>query len=468
MTITNSLARSSCTKCVEVLQELVSGLQQDNDNNNKTNNNNSKNKKNEPPPLTLLKAIARSSHQQRNEYDQWGQQRSNHNQHNSHRQRQQQQQQQQQQHQHQQFTATSSSSSSQKHKPKSEQLKIEEIENGIRLIIPVETTAPTLMKRWTQLIQEEEEEEGELEELEEENVMDDILVDGTTALATSIRIKNDSNSNNNNNVVNNYDDENENENDTTTNSSPLNDNIHEQQQQRKIQNPLIVELHCRKCLSKGPEAGARAFLMGPEPLSIVLCHNRINSDVDEIEEILTHELIHLYDVQTLQLDLTDCETVAYSEVRAAREAECSKYITNHRQRQNQQKQQNQDQNQQESSNGILLPSIITESWSKAQHSYCVKNIALGAIQNMFPQRGVGKQCLNKVWDKAYTDHRPFNTKSKSSRPTQKQHQRQRQRQQQNNDDVREEREETSYSTNTNYYKSSSGTTKSHGNVASGK
>ena len=46
MTITNSLARSSCTKCVEVLQELVSGLQQDNageNNNTNTNNNNNNN-----------------------------------------------------------------------------------------------------------------------------------------------------------------------------------------------------------------------------------------------------------------------------------------------------------------------------------------------------------------------------------------------------------------------------------------
>ena len=117
-----------------------------------------------------------------------------------------------------------------------------------------------------------------------------------------------------------------------------------------IHNPLTIELHCRKCASKGPEAGARAFLMGPEPLSIVLCHNRINSDVDEIEEILTHELIHLYDVQTLQLDLTDCETVAYSEVRAAREAECSKYITNHRRQQNQQNQTQQQESNNNSNN----------------------------------------------------------------------------------------------------------------------
>jgi hypothetical protein len=100
MTITNSLARSSCTKCVEVLQELVSGLQQENagenDNNSNTNKNTNTNKsnsnsntKNEPSPLTLLKAIARSSHQQRNEYDQWGQQqqqqrRNNNNRHNRH------------------------------------------------------------------------------------------------------------------------------------------------------------------------------------------------------------------------------------------------------------------------------------------------------------------------------------------------------------------------------------------------
>ena len=86
MTITNSLARSSCTKCVEVLQELVSGLQQDNAGENSKSNSNS-NTKNEPSPLTLLKAIARSSHQQRNEYDQWGQQqqrRNNNNRHNRH------------------------------------------------------------------------------------------------------------------------------------------------------------------------------------------------------------------------------------------------------------------------------------------------------------------------------------------------------------------------------------------------
>ncbi|OEU18351.1 hypothetical protein FRACYDRAFT_236628 [Fragilariopsis cylindrus CCMP1102] len=459
MTITNSLARSSCTKCVEVLQELVSGLQQDNAgennnnyNTNKSNSNSNSNTKNEPPPLTLLKAIARSSHQQRNDYDQWGQQqrrrRDNNNRRNHH----------QHQHRHQQ---------QHNNKPKkSEKLKIEEIENGIRLIIPVETTSPTLMKRWTQLVQIEEKDVNV-----RDNDNDTILIDGTT-LATSIRIQN-----NNNNVVN-YDNGDNNDNDGTTVDSSLNNDdtttIDHLNDDTIIHNPLTIELHCRKCASTGPEAGARAFLMGPEPLSIVLCHNRINSDVDEIEEILTHELTHLYDVQTLQLDLTDCETVAYSEVRAAREAECSKYITNHRRQQNQQNQNQQQEsnsNNKKNSNGngidTILPSIITESWSKAQHSYCVKNIALGAIQNMFPQRGVGKQCLNKVWEKAYKDHRPFNTTDRSTN-TQRQQSRQ---QQQNNNNGREDRKDTAYNnTNTNYYKSSSsGTTTSHaGNVASGK
>jgi len=82
MTITNTLARSaSCTKCVEVLKELISGLQEDNDNHNnknidhknKNSNSNSSSSVSELPPLTLLKAIARSSYQQRHEYDQWGQ-----------------------------------------------------------------------------------------------------------------------------------------------------------------------------------------------------------------------------------------------------------------------------------------------------------------------------------------------------------------------------------------------------------
>eukprot|EP00547_Thalassionema_nitzschioides_P010021 CAMPEP_0194224290 /NCGR_PEP_ID=MMETSP0156-20130528/37082_1 /TAXON_ID=33649 /ORGANISM="Thalassionema nitzschioides, Strain L26-B" /LENGTH=173 /DNA_ID=CAMNT_0038955763 /DNA_START=203 /DNA_END=721 /DNA_ORIENTATION=- len=87
--------------------------------------------------------------------------------------------------------------------------------------------------------------------------------------------------------------------------------------------PLKIE--CRPCADTGPERGARAFVMGPTPLSIVLCSNRLSLDSkDEMEQVLVHELMHVYDVRVNKLDLRTCENLAYSEVRAAREAECQK------------------------------------------------------------------------------------------------------------------------------------------------
>ena len=41
------------------------------------------------------------------------------------------------------------------------------------------------------------------------------------------------------------------------------------------------------------EGGARAFVRGPEPLSIVLCSNRLSSQ-REVDEVLVHELVHIY------------------------------------------------------------------------------------------------------------------------------------------------------------------------------
>jgi hypothetical protein len=110
-----------------------------------------------------------------------------------------------------------------------------------------------------------------------------------------------------------------------------------------------LSLSCRTCADTGPEANARAFCMGPTPLSVVVCTNRLlhlqktTCDDDnnnnnhtaaassaaalaEMEEILTHELVHVYDVRQLKLDLRDCENLAYSEVRAAREAECASLV----------------------------------------------------------------------------------------------------------------------------------------------
>ena len=230
------------------------------------------------------------------------------------------------------------------------------------MTIPVETTAPAQMTKWTQLEQPSPAPPAEDEAAEsadgglEEDAMEDWI-----PLATSVRRDDDDDDVIAGGPV------------ATAADSPT------------VANPLTIELKCRRCETSGPEAGARAFLMGPEPLSIVLCHNRIDSDRSEVEEILTHELIHLYDVQTLKLDLSDCETVAYSEVRAAREAECHRSVR-------------------EARRG--LAATITGALDKHVYQpYCVRSIALGATRNMFPARGTA--CLNKVWETAYGDHRPF-------------------------------------------------------------
>jgi len=493
MTITNTLARSaSCTKCVEVLKELISGLQEDNDNHNnknidhknKNSNSNSSSSVSELPPLTLLKAIARSSYQQRHEYDQWGQpkatasslssrhHRRRHRRHSDHD------------HDHvynQNHDTDTDTELSQSSSPQS-LLKIEEFEDGVRLIIPaVETTAPTLMKRWTQLqqpipsttttatatatattnhYQMKEQEEQEIVKIRDRvDVVDNVDSVTVTTIPPTLA------------------------------TSATSSSISSSQRTTVIDNPFKVELYCRKCSTTGPEAGARAFLMGPNPLSIVLCHNRISSTPKEIEEIITHELIHLYDVQTLHLDLRDCETVAYSEIRAAREAECSRYKPFYTQppppaasssrggEVTDDDNYDDDGDKSSSSSPSLsqlqnavhivpsyLSTTIKESWSKAQHTYCIKNTALGAIQNMFPQpRGKGKQCLNKVWENAYNDHRPFHQQQHQHsyrRPSSSGHPRtsgqRRQQQQQQDYSSEEENSNTSRCTST----SSSGT--SHG------
>ena len=84
----------SCLQCVKVLQELVSGLHILKDNKSSQTST-----KNEPPPLTLLKAIAGGD---------------------------------------------------------SNKLRIENSEDGVTMHFPVGTTSPTLLKRWTKFLTENE------------------------------------------------------------------------------------------------------------------------------------------------------------------------------------------------------------------------------------------------------------------------------------------------------------------------
>ncbi|KAL7534035.1 hypothetical protein ACHAXR_005592 [Thalassiosira sp. AJA248-18] len=149
------------------------------------------------------------------------------------------------------------------------------------------------------------------------------------------------------------------------------------QPEQKIGTTIAIE--CMTCGSDTrAEAGARAFVKGPEPLSIVLCSNRLSSQ-REVDEVLVHELVHIYDVHSRKMDLRDCRQLAYSEVRAAREAECSNSLT------------------------AFTANI------------CAKDKATVATRNMFPDEG--RKCVCDVFNEAMSDLAPFESSSSvASRP----------------------------------------------------
>lgn len=132
-------------------------------------------------------------------------------------------------------------------------------------------------------------------------------------------------------------------------------------------NPTIS---CKVCSDDGAEGCARAYLVNSTPLKIVLCTNRLKSD--EFEEALTHELVHAFDYVKTRCDFETCEGLAYTEVRAAREAECANHF----------------------------PPI---SWLQHQ---CIKGNAIRSTTSMFPVDEATK-CVNSVFDAAMKDHEPL-------------------------------------------------------------
>lgn len=279
----NDSPSPSCQRCVQVLRDLIAGLQDDSTQKDRVspsigsgifagNSDPTSIRRDEPAPLTLLKAIAGMDNR--------------------------------------------------------EKLRVEMVDDGVKLHVPVETTLPDKLLDWTRWLKPKTMEGAD--KSGETSALDDFRL----PLALSVK---------------------------------ENASAH-----RKLVDPLTIELKCRKCASTGPEAGARAFLMGPQPLSVIVCHNRVQSERTELEEILTHELVHLFDVQTLQLDLQRCENLAYSEVRAAKAAECR------------------------------------DSWHPHLQSYCVRQKAICATNNLFPIEG--RSCIQKVFEHAFADNRPFGPK----------------------------------------------------------
>lgn len=126
-----------------------------------------------------------------------------------------------------------------------------------------------------------------------------------------------------------------------------------------------VHIQCRRCSDQGTEGAARAYL-ADNPLRVVLCANRLQQK--ELPEALAHEATHAYDYLNKRVNFSTCEGLAYSEVRAARNAECSR------------------------------------SW-KMFHKSCVRREAVRSTSNIYPDNA--KLCVDQVLEKAYNDYCPI-------------------------------------------------------------
>ena len=130
-----------------------------------------------------------------------------------------------------------------------------------------------------------------------------------------------------------------------------------------------VRFNCTDCSKAGVELNARAFLMD-NPLEIVLCVNKL--DKSEIREVMIHELIHAHDFSLNRYNMSTCEGLASSEIRAAREAECEKIPS-------------------------YYPTFMKNS--------CIRYHATKSTCLLFPIEGIS--CVHKSFPKSINDTFPF-------------------------------------------------------------
>lgn len=123
---------------------------------------------------------------------------------------------------------------------------------------------------------------------------------------------------------------------------------------------------CLDCTKEHFGGNARAFITTDS--EIVLCVNKQYSR-ETIQQSLHHEATHAYDYTHKRYDFSTCEGLAHSEVRAAREAECS---------------------------GWYVCEWLRNS--------CIKTTATNSTKNMFPNSA--SYCVKKVFKTAVLDMEP--------------------------------------------------------------
>lgn len=145
--------------------------------------------------------------------------------------------------------------------------------------------------------------------------------------------------------------------------------------------PLSLNFKCEICSDSGPESSARGFLADGEPMEVIFCLNHISSNrakmQDTIKEILVHELVHAYDHGRQICDLSTCEGLAHSEIKAARAAECQ-------------------------AAGRMLPFGLNEYL----RNQCIRKHAIKSTANIFGKEQASR-CVGTVFDRAIKDISPF-------------------------------------------------------------
>lgn len=137
----------------------------------------------------------------------------------------------------------------------------------------------------------------------------------------------------------------------------------------------LIKINCSNCSNEGYERNARAYIT-INPSEVILCANKLPNK-DKIAEALKHEAVHSFDIMHKRYNLDTCEGLASSEIRAAREAECSKRFP----------------------------------WFK---DMCIKAHAEAATKNFFPNNGA--LCVQRMFEIAVADLEPTRdaVKDKSS------------------------------------------------------
>jgi len=141
---------------------------------------------------------------------------------------------------------------------------------------------------------------------------------------------------------------------------------------------------------------------------MVLCSNRL-STAQEVEEVLLHELIHLYDLKVKGLDFSKCPELAFSEIRAARESECkigsysttSALCSGVRDRL-----ASAASSSSENASEPPPAASVLASFCSSRLKKCSAGAAVNATSNMFPY-DVAKKCVEQTFGMAYNDMSPW-------------------------------------------------------------